>query len=457
MIFESAIARSRHLSPLILPDLNRLSSAKKRVFVRWPDVVPDAPEKDHEIIISQMLDLLRTNDWRDIKLSFVLRAFKVAFNPKFRIRPDVLEILNFAYAELDATTQTTFLNSMVSIYISSYEPNAKHSLNLGRKIQSKHELLNGKWRVILEKYATFFNGQNSHITIANSMVQMDSPWAGLKNQGFTDPHATGLMEFVHIEYIDCLQPKLKDEIWLNKLFSWLNPKNGKPKQSNSIMVIEAILIHWLKQRPDDQLRQLITENLINQYNDPRINKALWAGVREDCMNVIFSWLTREKLRFFTSVVDATQKDPQWQPRKKFWLQLYDEGLIEQAWVAFCPSAERYARRHLVRTETSNNVTLFARQIKGSSRSNTSILLMKIGNKIVVDGCHNYRTHMFNIDDPLAPRLDLKEYDCDADVMNLAPHSKGHYPIPHWRDWVRESLSIKIPMSKKRKWSLYDKD
>ena len=446
MIIESAFTASRHLSSLTMPDLNRLSSAKKRVFARWPDVVPDAPEKDHEIIIKQMLDLLRTNDWRDVKLSFVLRAFKVAFNPKFRTRPDVTEILNFAYAELDATTQTTFLNSMVSIYISSYESNAKHSLNLGRKIQSKQDLLNGKWRAVLGNYSNLFNGKNSHITIAKSMVEMDNPWKDLKDQGFNDPHSTGLMEYVHIEYIECLRPKLKDEIWLNKLFSWLNPEPGKRKQSNSIMIIEAILSHWLKQRPTDQLRQLITEYLINQYNDPRISKGLWAGVREDCMNVIFSWLTREDLRFFTSVVDATQKDPQWQPRKKFWLQLYDEGLIEQAWVAFCPSAERYARKHLTTRGAIENVMRFARQTK---RPDTSILLMKIGNKIVVDGCHNYRTHMFNIDDPAAPRLYLKEYDCDADVMDFAPHSKAHNVIPRWAEWVRASLSMKISMSKKR--------
>ena len=445
----SAVATARHLSPLIMPDLNRLSSAKKRVFQRWPDVVPDAPEKDHEIIIKQMLDLLEINDWRDVKLSFVMRALKVAFNPKFRTRPDVAEILKFAYAELDATTQATFLNSMVSIYISSYEPGSRHSLNLGQKIQAKLKLLNGKWRSVMICYPKLFDGKTSHISIAESMLEMETPWKELKDQGFTDPHSTGLMDHANISYIDRLQPKLKDEIWLDTLFSWLNPEPGKRKQSNSIKIIEATLSHWLKQRPSDQLRQVITEYLINQYNDPRINKGLWAGVREECMNVMFSWLTREDLRFFTSVVDATQKDPQWQPRKKFWLRLYDEGLIEQAWVAFCPSAERYAREHLISTGSVNNVSRFARQTKGSSRSQTSILLMKIGNKIVVDGCHDYRTHMFNIDDPAAPKLYLKAYDCDADVMDFAPHSKAHNVIPRWAEWVRESLSIKIAMSRRR--------
>ena len=61
---------------------------------------------------------------------------------------------------------------------------------------------------------------------------MESPWKDLKDQGFNDPHSTGLMEYTHIDYIKCLQPKLKDEGWLNKLFLWLNPEPGKRKQSN---------------------------------------------------------------------------------------------------------------------------------------------------------------------------------------------------------------------------------
>ncbi len=94
---------------------------------------------------------------------------------------------------------------------------------------------------------------------------------------------------------------------------------------------------------------------------------------------------------------------------------------------------------------------FAKQSKGGTRSDTSILIMKIGSKIVVDGCHNYRTHIFNIDDPVAPKLFRREYDCDADVMDLAPWSKAHNSIPAWSQWVRESINSKTPMSTKKPW------
>lgn len=451
MDLDLALNSVRRLSPLVLPELTRLIAAKKRVLDRWPDIVPDPPERDHEAIILQMLVLLDSNRWEDVKMSFVLRALKVAFGPNFRNREDVAPIIDFAFAELAATTQPTFLNAMVAIYLSSYEPKANHSLYLGANITAKRDFLNGKWRAIEEVYPSLFDANRAHDDIAASMVDMVEPWQGLKANSFPNPHATGMMDYVHAAYVDRIRPSLNMEGWLDVLFKWLNPEPGKRKTSGSIEVIEAILGHWVRKTASDQTRQAVTEHLINQYNDPRTNRSLWVGVSEDYLNVIFSWLTREDLRFFTSVVDATQKDPQWQPRKKFWLKLYDEGLIEQAWVAFCPSAERYARTHLIRSGYADNVRRFAKQSKGGSRSDTSILIMKIGSKIVVDGCHNYRTHIFNIDDPVAPKLFRREYDCDADVMELAPWSKQHNSIPAWSQWVRESIHSKTPMATKKPW------
>ena len=439
MTLDLALKSAGRLSSLVVPELTRLVAAKKRVLDRWPDIVPDPPEKDQEAIVAQMRDLLQRDNWADVKMSFVLRALKVAFSNNFRDRKDVDQIIRFAFEELEATTQATFLNAMVSIYLFSFQPKADHSRNLGKKIAKKSALLNGKWRAIKEAYPRIFDADAGHLEIAASMVKMDETWLTLKAQGFPNPHATGLMDHVHDAYLDNIRNNLKTEDQINLLFKWLNPEPGKRKQSGSVNVIEAVLGHWLQHKPSDDLRQVITEHLINQYNDPRTNQAQWTGVTEEFMNVIFSWLTQEDLRFFISVVDATQRDPQWQPRKKFWLRLYDEGLIEQAWVAFCPSAERYARANLIRNGFTDNTRRFARQTKRGTRQDTSILIMKIGSKIVVDGCHNYKTHVFNLDDPNAPKLFRREYDCDDDVMHRSQSSKAHNHIPSWSEWVRQSV------------------
>jgi hypothetical protein len=172
---DLALNASRRLSPLVLPELTRLIAAKKRVLDRWPDIVPDPPERDQEAIIAQMLALLQSNRWEDVKMSFVLRALKVAFGPNFRNRKDVAPIIDFAFAELEVTTQSTFLNAMVAIYLSSYEPNADYSLDLGAKITAKRDLLSGKWRAVEGTYLTLFDASRAHDDIAASMVDMNEP------------------------------------------------------------------------------------------------------------------------------------------------------------------------------------------------------------------------------------------------------------------------------------------
>lgn len=442
-------ADKRKSTTPVFTEINRIISVKQKILDRWPDIVTLPPERDQELIINQMLTILKQDDWSNVKLSFVLKALGIAFSSKFRHLTEVKPIIDFTMQELSVTTHETYLNAMVAIYFSSYEPNADHSLQIGRQIASKKEILNSKWKAVLMLYSNLFDGKSVHNSIAQSIVSSTEPWVTLRSQGFSDPHATGLMDFVHIAFVEKIKLKLNTNNVIEQLFAWLHPQPSKRKLTGSIKVIESVLSHWLRDKPTDELRENLTEQLISQYNDPRTNQALWVGVEKKYLDVIYSWLTREDMRFFIRVVDEAQKDPQWQPRKKLWLQLFDEKLIEHAWVAFCPGAQRKAREILNARGFNDNARRFGKQTKGSSRNDTSILLMKIGNHIVVDGCHNYRTHFFNIDDHVAPKLFLTAYDCDRDVMDLAAHSKSHSSIPAWQDWVRRSIFSVTPMSVKR--------
>ena len=64
--------------------------------------------------------------------------------------------------------------------------------------------------------------------------------------------------------------------------------------------------------------------------------------------------------------------------------------------------------------------------------------MRIGNKIVIDGCHSYKTHIFNAHDGNAPKLYQWTYHCD-DIMRRSPLSKAHRPIPHGQLWVEQHI------------------
>jgi hypothetical protein len=102
------------------------------------------------------------------------------------------------------------------------------------------------------------------------------------------------------------------------------------------------------------------------------------------------------------MVTATQNNHMWAPRRDFWLALFEEGRISEAWVAFGSAAREYARNNLMRSGATDINKRFGRQ--QDRGGNTSLLIMKIGNKTVVDGCHSYKTHIFSRDEDAAPQL-----------------------------------------------------
>ena len=442
---EVLIRRSQPAIPSSVPNTNYVESAINRIFDRWPDINPEAREEDHEKILLQLNDIIFKNIWEDVKISFVISGFNIAFLERYKNRPDVQVITNFAFNELRATTKPSIVNALMRIYSSTFSLGSENTKKLGEMLAFKTELLSQKWKGILYEFPDYLVPQQAPETIADFMLLKDTPWVSLKKAGFNDPFASGIMDYAHRAYVAKLAPDLKNLDNIKQLFEWLIPESGKVKATGNVIVVEALIDHWLKETPPEPLRQYITENLILLYDDPRIRPERWNAVEQKYKDVIFSWLTKEDLRFFTSVVTATQKEEMWIKRRDFWLKLYDDELVDQAWVAFSPKAERYARQNLSSGKSDLGETRFARQT-GRYGTETSLLFLKIGNKIFVDGCHNYKTHVWNISDRVAPKLFKSWYHCDADIMRKSPVSKSHSHIPSWQSWVMEKIYATVPNS-----------
>jgi hypothetical protein len=142
------------------------------------------------------------------------------------------------------------------------------------------------------------------------------------------------------------------------------------------------------------------------------------------------------MKFFCDMVTATQDSHMWGPRRDFWLKLHKDNMIDEAWVAFGSDALRYAKQNLIREGRTDVGRRFARQLdRGGS---TSLLIMRLGNKIVVDGCHSYKTHIFRQDDTQAPKLYQTSYYCDR-IMRTSKNSKSHLSIFNWSQWVLQNV------------------
>lgn len=420
-----------------LPSLDDIRRRIDRVIQRWPDAVRVPEERDRERLAQEMLERVQDWNWADVKTSRITSAAVAVFDAERCDRPDLAPVRTFYLDEIGAREPGSFLNAMFWVYVDSFSSGAPHTHALARALAARRSAFGSRIRTLVEALPAIFDPDRAPAMLGKIMANAEDPYVHLKAIGFRSPHATGLTQHAHHAFIREIAPGLRDGDERARLFRWLMPENASALQNGAGAAVEALLAVWRNETPADDIRSEISEAIISAYNDPRLHHGgIWASFDPDLKAVLLRWLTKQDMKFFCDMVTATQSDPQWPPRRDFWLGLFDDGLIDEAYVAFGSAARQYAQRHLYRSGESNFNRRFGRQLdRGGS---TSLLIMRIGNKIVVDGCHSYKTHIFRQDDPQAPKLYQPMYYCN-DIMRRSPNSKPHNSIPHWKSWVMQHV------------------
>lgn len=443
MKLTKAIAGLTHFSHPAVPELRYIQSAVKKVHDRWPDVSMAANPRDREALAVRLRDRVAQNNWTNARISFVLAAAGAVLDPERRNRADLDKTRTFLVEEVRESRSETFLSGMLAAYLESFVENASHTLALALALDAARDRMSPSVRRLLAEVPELLAAMDGPRRLASRMAQMTDPFVELTRSGLRNPHGPGFMERAHAVMSVLVRPELASRDRVDWYIHWLRPTGSDARTIGAEQAIEALTYPWLNAAPSDQLRSHLVEALIEMYGDPRIRSGgVWAGVDPAHMRVIHRWLTREDMRFFTGVVDAAQKDAMWPRRRDFWLQLFDEKRIDAAWVAFSTAAMTYARAHLMRQDARNAESRFGFQ---QARINTSLLIMRIGNKVMVDGCQNYKTHVFDQDDPMAPRLFQEGYDCD-EIMRASPESKSHISIDAWKRWVRDMINADVKRS-----------
>lgn len=430
------LGKPQPFSPSALPSLNRVDAMCRRIHDQWPDVMP-APQQNQEAIAQRMLRRIEGDDWERATLASVIRAGRVAFEPDFRNRRDLRKLRDFYVREVRASTNAAFLGAMVSIYLASYEPRARHSRDLADALGDSRNHLGPKWSELLDRVPDILDARQAAARIGNAMSAMDDAFAGLVELGFRDPYAVGLLHHAHLAYVKRMEPTLRSESGVRRLLNWLTA-GRKPKMNGAKEAIEALLQPWTSGQPGDAIKDMLTEELMAAYGDPRVRRGgVWPQVRKDCRDVLLRWLTGANIEFFLDVVTEVETSHMWQPRREFWWDLYERGEIDAAWVAFSPIAAATAQRLTVDKDTSGKFE-YGQQTAGGSRVKTSLLILKIGNCIVVEGSHNYKVQVFREADRRAPRLYQEHYDCER--IRLEPRHRQQAHHVGWQNRVRELIS-----------------
>ncbi len=435
MKLSRLLDKSDPLRASSVTSLDRLSAACRRVHDRWPDVMP-APQGDRESIVREMLRRVRLADWETVTLASVTRAGWVAFEAEFRERRDLRLLRNFYVQEIKVSTSQSFLSAMMSIYLGSFEPGARHTRDLAAALDDSRERLGRRWSVLLKNVRFLLDPRYAARRLGAAMCEMKEPWSGLVRLGFHDPCASGLLYHAHLAYVDGMRLALRTEPGVRRMLGWLVPASGQARVTGVKEAIEALLKPWKSREPTDGIRDRLIEVLVASYGDPRVRRGgVWPQVRSDCRDVLLRWLTGANIQFFLDVVSEVETSHMWQPRREFWWDLYERGRIDAAWAAFSPDAARTARELAQGLENPDHLA-YGEQTAGGSRRHTSLLVLKIGNCIVVEGSHSYKVHVFSDRDPRAPRLFEKQYDCER--IRLAP---GHREQAHHVGWERRVRAL----------------
>jgi len=248
---------------------------------------------------------------------------------------------------------------------------------------------------------------------------------------------------------------LREEQTIQRLLDWV--KRGPSsvvKTDFRVPFANALLGCWAGRRPPDYLKNSLIEFFLAHYGDPRFQNHLhyqWDGVSAQAKGVILNWLTGDTLRGFMKLLRAADK--MWLYRQKFWMAYYDQGHIEEAWIALGDDA--WARLNTLKNEDKG---LGCGRLEGGASSDQSILLLKIGDLVFSEWTHNGSLRAYKEGSKDAPRLYQRSYHGSElrdpvsldfhNGMNMRPElTHAHSVNGSWqrkaRDFIRRHTSVHL--------------
>ncbi|NLJ51364.1 MAG: hypothetical protein GX342_04335 [Alcaligenaceae bacterium] len=401
--------RLNNLNPLGLPhpiENERLKKTTQKILDRY-DTPPRQIEKNPELLFETLKRKILNNDWHKVPMSFITHIASLIFSVTYRFRDDLSELRSFIIREISFSTRPGFLNPIMRIYIESYESGAKHTVALSKALKTVQKRLGANWQELLKNIPTLLDPVNAAEEVAKLMSQMNDPWHELRVMGLRQSHTSGVMEAAHLLFIKKISPSLRESSQIERLLAWLQPAGHPPLQTGAGTAIDAILNAWEGQDPPEELKQRLTDRITDIYGHPRVNRSsIWNEVSSTNETTFLRWLMGSDIRFLFKVLTEVESRHMWADREKFWWTLYEQGLIDEVWIAFNDDGYRTALNKLPE-ESRHKGHRFAKQI---GEKDKSLLLMRIGNQIIIEGTYSFKIHAFDVQDEQAPKLYKGYYD-----------------------------------------------
>lgn len=428
-----------------LPDLSRLEQRAREVRDAFPDLAPREPP-DIEARIAAIRDWHRRGMPHPVGLAEVLVVAEAVFAPARRARGDLAGLRAFLIEQAELCPQPAFRRAMIHAHLAGWsapgEPGDRETWALADRLRAAQAAqgLPHPWDGVVTRLPELLFAANAPRRIAALLAEEAAPDRFLRHDcGLPDPQAPGLFDRVHGALLDHLKSRLarRDARAIGTLLEWLHPA-GRPARLVGAAQAVSRLIEPFAETPPSDLRNRVRDALRAAYGDPRLNPgAVWPAVSEPARETMRRWLTEESLLFFFDILSKVEMGSMWSRRRGFWERLFREGRIADAWVALSKQAAELARRRAGQAQVDH-----ARQVAGGSRTDTSILLLRVGRTVFVEGSHNYKVHCFPPGHARAPRFYEQAYDCEAirrDLPDEPRYKKAHVGETGWQRWIEERI------------------
>lgn len=421
--------------------------AEEKIRQRWPDVdVFDTAKCDAEQLALKMDRRREKNDWREFYWADAAYTASVVIDNDLWKNKRFERLFDFLIEQVGFGGNRMYMRSLFHKYLETFSPDQRLTKRLASNFST-----GSTWKEIglpAELVNTYqvFNIDTAPERIAEDMLRNPSPFNALLQNGIKAPHGPGLMERAHEEFLARLSPqiKLQNGAAIETMLEWLNPPmcDSVLRGKGAADAVDAILLACRQQEPNISIKEKIKSRLVAAYGDPRLERTgTWARCDEKAKEVIIKWLTGETIETFFEIVTRCERSHMWTDRRDLWIDLYKHNRITKAWFALSRRGVQIARDLTERTEDPSLETRlqeFAENCSFSSQDREKcLLIMQISGRWVVEGSHNFKTHIFPAGDTTSVIPYEKTYTCEQFRRATRAEKIQHHA--NWRNKVMEEL------------------
>ena len=410
----------------------------------WPHVEIEPADEDPEQLVRDVERRLRTGDWSDFYWADLDRASRALIDNGLWRDKQHEHLLEFLLEQVRPGANRPYVRTLFRKYLETFDPGSTLTRALAPVLKIHWRETALPVEALITQFSIFDLDPSPSQVVAAFMLGQDEPFAALRGLGMEAPHGPGLMAAANPLFVSSLAPRIAkgDSAAAHRLLSWLSPpgEHDPLQGAGAAYAIDVLLEPWERRAPVSDLRHLIEARLLAAYGDPRIQSTgVWSVISTGARRVILKWLAGATIQVFFDIVTQADRSHMWSDRKRLWLDLFDDGLITEAWFALSAAGIRVADR--LQNERDGIPLAFGRNRSQSSQDrHKCLLIMNVQGRWVIEGSHSFPTWVFPPGDLSVLTPYEASYTCEyiRDIRGPEKPVRVRHDRP-WRNRVLTAL------------------